>query len=241
MTTLTFQLSAEQLNDPIVLQKLQEFSDVLKPKVPTAEELETARDKRFKSKKFMCKVIARFINIQVERFTGKKLGLNEKAIFELMEISEGQQDVSKILTTWMLPLSAFFSTSVPTTSSSTTTPAPRTRSGPSLYRRTEPSPFTQSAALPQEENSQSGSGPDFAIGMLANILNLIAPNLDTSDMLSSAPPQSFSDVIGILSQQLSQATQSTQSTNSSGLPTNPSSEQILGAIFGNVFQSETEQ
>lgn len=236
MTTLTFQLSAEQLNDPLVLQKLQEFSDVLKPKVPTPEELESARDKRFKSKKFMCKAIASFINVQVEKFTGKKLGVNDKAIFELMEISEGQQDISKIMLTWMLPMSALFSAASPTSSSSS---VPRTRSGPSLYRRNESSTSPQSTTLPQEENSQSGGpSPDFAINMLTTMVNMIAPAFDTTDMSSSTAPQSLADMVGALGQQLGQAT---QQMNNSGLPTNPTFDQFLGSLFGNMSQPSEPQ
>lgn len=230
MTTLTFQLTPKQLADPVVLQKLQELSEALKPKVPTPEEIEAAKAKRYESNKFLYRGIASAINSQIEKRTGKKVGITDRSIFELFEIGEGQHDFSKILTTWMLPLYAFMSDpveSVPSTSASAS--MFRCRSGPSLSRRGEAAP---TAATPEEERSAAPSPAPTGYSEFSHLMPFIEAALN---IISSSGITSNDGLQNLAANIVPQFLAGLNPTPSA-LPTNPTPEQMLSALFSNIQQ-----
>lgn len=255
MTTLTFHLTPEQLADPEILRKLRDFSESLKPRVPTPEEVEAERAKIFEQNKLIFKLVANLLNSQIEKRTGKKVGVTDKAIFELYLSTSGKQDLTKIVTAWMLPLFAFFST--PSAESSST--PPRSRCGPSLSRRSESVCASSSPDSTEETRSSSTTSDPYAQyadlgGIIRAAVNIIAPpqiapNDGMQDLAANIIPQFMAGMQAMFAQpsgaregfhnRIDQIAAAVQSNSTSySLPTNPSQEEMLHAIFENMA-SET--
>ena len=225
MTTLTFHLTPEQLSDPEILRKLQEFSDALKPKVPTPEEIQEFRTKEFEKNKFIFKIVANHLNTMIENKTGKKVGITDKALFELYLISQNKHDITKIMTVWSLPLFALFSENFSCFSSSES--VSRARSGPSLSRRNEcpsPAPAPREEVRTEPPTSAPTSSPYAEFSGLAPLIQG-AFGLLTSHAQGT---QNIFDMINQLNTTLQTPPPSTP------LPTNPTPEEMLSALFGNA-------